>query len=93
MPGSDRVRAHVRVHGQVQGVFFRTETRDRARSRRVAGWVRNCPDGSLEAIFEGERDAVESLLRWAERGPAGARVDEVEVEWGNPAGERDFAVR
>jgi acylphosphatase len=81
------------VDGYVQGVFFRSETRDRARSRRLAGWVRNDPDGSLEAVFEGNRDAVESLLRWCERGPRGARVEDVRVDWEDPRGEEEFRIR
>jgi acylphosphatase len=87
------VRARARIRGRVQGVFFRSETEARARSRGVAGWVANRPDGSVEAVFEGSRDAVESLLRWCERGPSGAHVDDVQVEWEDPRGEAGFAVR
>jgi acylphosphatase len=83
----------VRVAGFVQGVFFRTETRERARSRSVAGWVRNEPDGSVEAVFEGDRDAVESLVRWCRQGPRGARVEDVRVEWEDPGGDEGFAIR
>jgi acylphosphatase len=85
-------RAHIRITGHVQGVFFRSDTRDRARSLAVAGWVRNLSDGSVEAVFEGRRDAVESLIRWCERGPRGARVDDVQVAWEDPRGEHGFAV-
>jgi len=87
------VRARVRVRGRVQGVFFRSETEARARSRGVSGWVANRPDGTVEAVFEGPRDAVESLIRWCERGPSGAQVDDVEVEWEDPRGDTGFAVR
>lgn len=93
MPEADRVRAEVRVVGHVQGVFFRTETVSRARSRGVAGWVRNEPDGSVRAVFEGARDGVESLVRWCREGPRGARVEDVRVEWEDPRGEDGFAVR
>jgi len=86
-------RAHVHVRGRVQGVFFRMETRDRARSLGLDGWVRNCPDGAVEAVFEGDRARVESMVGWCGRGPAGARVDDVDVKWEEPAGESGFAVR
>jgi acylphosphatase len=76
----------------VQGVFFRAETRDRARSLGLAGWVRNCPDGSVEAVFEGERDRVQSMVDWSRRGPPGASVDGVDVAWEEPEGEPDFRV-
>jgi acylphosphatase len=90
---SDAVRAHVRVEGHVQGVFFRSEARDRARSLGLAGWVRNLPDGAVEAVFEGGSDAVGSLVRWCERGPRGARVDDVRVRWEDPRREEGFAIR
>lgn len=86
-------RAHVRVRGSVQGVFFRVEARDRARSLGLAGWVRNEPDGAVEAVFEGERERVESLIEWCRRGPAGARVEDVDVTWEEPQGEEAFSIR
>ena len=86
-------RARVVIHGRVQGVFFRAETRDRARSLGLAGWVRNTGDGSVEAVFEGDRDRIESMLVWCRRGPSLAQVDTVDVDWETPAGERGFAVR
>jgi acylphosphatase len=86
-------RAQVIVHGAVQGVFFRVEARDRARSLGLGGWVRNLPDGSVEAAFEGEEDQVESMLGWCARGPAGAQVDDVQVTWVEPEGEGGFAIR
>jgi acylphosphatase len=76
----------------VQGVFFRVETRDRARSLGLGGWVRNTPDGGVEAVFEGDDERVESMVEWCRRGPAGARVEEVEVEWAEVRGERGFSV-
>jgi acylphosphatase len=85
--------AHVTIRGRVQAVFFRVEARDRARSLGLSGWVRNNPDGTVEAVFEGERERVESMLEWCRRGPAGAVVEEVEVEWEEPRGESGFAVR
>ena len=73
-------RARVHVRGRVQGVFFRVETRDRARSLGLSGWVRNSTDGSVEAVFEGEAERVQSMVDWCGRGPAGASVDSVDVE-------------
>jgi acylphosphatase len=75
----ERIRRRVKVHGEVQGVFFRDSTRRRAETHRVAGWVRNCPDGSVEAVFEGDPEAVEQLVEFCRRGPSRARVERVEV--------------
>jgi acylphosphatase len=86
-------RARVIVRGRVQGVFFRAEASAHARSLGVVGWVRNRPDGVVEAAFEGQTDAVESMLRWCEQGPTGARVDAVEVTWEEPVGDAAFEVR
>ena len=73
------VRKRVIVHGRVQGVFFRDTTRRMAESRGVAGWVRNNPDGSVEAAFEGPADAVDAMVRYVHEGPRGAGVDRVDV--------------
>jgi acylphosphatase len=86
-------RVHVRVRGAVQGVFFRVEARDRASSLDVGGWIRNLPDGSVEAIFEGDPERVESMVDWCSRGPSGARVEAVESSWEEPQGEHGFDVR
>lgn len=72
-------RRRVLVHGRVQGVFFRDTTRRMARQRGVAGWVRNRDDGALEAVFEGEREAVDAMVAFAREGPRGAAVERVEV--------------
>jgi acylphosphatase len=85
-------RAKVIVRGSVQGVFFRAEARDRARSLGLAGWVRNVPDGTVEAVFEGEDERVKSMVEWCSRGPAGARVEKVDVDWSEPEGEQGFAI-
>lgn len=77
----DLVRARLRIYGRVQGVFFRSTMREVASELGVSGWVRNVPDGSVEAVVEGERSKVEELIRWARRGPPLARVERVEVEW------------
>jgi acylphosphatase len=86
-------RVRVRVRGRVQGVFFRAETRARAESLGVAGWIRNAADGSVEAVFEGPDEHVESLLAWCRRGPAGAFVEGIETAREQPAGEVGFQVR
>ena len=88
------IRKRVIVHGRVQGVFFRDSTRARAREAGVAGWVRNCADGTVEAVFEGPEDAVERLVRWMHEGPRGAAVSRVEVSEGDePEGIAGFEVR
>lgn len=76
----------------MQGVFFRGEAQARARSLNVAGWIRNERDGSVRAVFEGERAQVESMVAWCGRGPTGAIVDEVETVWGTPEGLTGFRV-
>ena len=81
------------VHGHVQGVFFRTTTARRAVERGVAGWVRNNPDGTVEAVFEGDPDAVEPMVRFAHEGPRGAIVERVEVTEEEPEGLTRFSVR
>jgi len=75
------LRAHVIVHGLVQGVWFRASTRDEAVRLCVSGWVRNLPDGSVEAVFEGEKKKVEEIVGWCHRGPSGAKVSKVEIAW------------
>ena len=90
---SEPTRARVRISGRVQGVFFRAEARDRARSLGLSGWVRNAHDGSVEAEFEGPADRVGSMVDWCSRGPALAAVEDVAVEWEEPRGERGFEIR
>ena len=92
MPDDARVRARVIVRGHVQGVFFRADTQERARSLGVDGWARNEPDGAVQAVFEGLRDRVESMVEWCRRGPRGARVEHVEVTWEEPEGLSGFRV-
>ena len=81
------------VSGLVQGVFFRAETARHARSRGVGGWVRNLPDGRVEAVFEGPEFAVQAVVDWVRRGPRGAAVTSVDVEWGDARGEQGFRIR
>lgn len=87
------VRRRVVVHGRVQGVFFRDTIRERARAHGVAGWVRNNRDGSVEALFEGDPDAVARLVRFCETGPPRAEVDRVEVVEEEAEGLEGFQVR
>lgn len=87
-------RAHMHIRGRVQGVFFRGSMCQEARRFGVLGWVRNCPDGSVEAVAEGSRAAVDRLIVWAHQGPPGALVTDVEVRWEAERGEfTDFATR
>jgi acylphosphatase len=74
-------RVHVIVRGQVQGVYFRASTRDRARRLGLSGWVCNCPDGSVELIAEGKKETLEQLVTWCHSGPRGAVVTDLNVEW------------
>ena len=86
-------RRHVVVHGRVQCVFFRDSTQKEASSRGLAGWVRNRDDGTVEAVFEGDPDAVEALVEFCRSGPSRADVDRVEVDEEEPEGLKDFDVR
>ena len=86
-------RRRVIVRGHVQGVFFRETTKRRAAAAGVSGWVRNQPDGSVEAVFEGDREDVDRLVAFVRDGPRGARVDRVDVEAEEPEGLDGFAIR
>lgn len=84
----------MRISGLVQGVGFRFAAVARARSLGLGGWVSNRTDGSVEAVFEGDDEAVASMVAWCEHGPRGAEVRDVEVRWREPEGvSRDFGVR
>ena len=87
------IRRRVVVRGHVQGVFFRDSVRRRADQHGVAGWVRNCGDGSVEAAFEGDAEGVEALVRYSRSGPRGADVESVEVTAEDPRGEHGFTVQ
>ena len=87
------IRRRVVVHGNVQGVFFRDSTEKEANSRGVAGWVRNRDDGTVEAVFEGDDDAVDALVEFCRSGPSKADVERVEVEEEDPEGLDGFSVR
>ncbi len=87
-------RLHVVIDGIVQGVFFRASTREEARVLGLSGWVRNCFDGNVEAVFEGERGNIEQILKWCRIGPPGAKVINIKSNWETPTGEFDtFSIR
>ena len=87
------IRRRAIVHGRVQGVFFRDTMRRMAQSHGVAGWVTNRPDGTVEAVFEGEPEDVESMLSFSREGPRGAAVERVELIEEEPEGLSGFAIR
>lgn len=87
------VRKRCIVSGRVQGVFFRDTCRHLARREGVAGWVRNAPDGTVEAAFEGPAEAVDRMVVWMRLGPPDARVDGMQVFDEAPRGDTRFAVR
>jgi len=86
-------RRRVIIRGVVQGVFFRATCAEEARARGVSGWVANRPDGSVEAVFEGDEAAVTALVEWSHSGPPYAVVSDVEVSQEAPRGESSFTVR
>ncbi len=90
---SDSSRKHVVVHGGVQGVFFRDSARAEAERQGLAGWVANRDDGAVEAVFEGNPQAVERLVDWCRSGPNSADVESVEVDEEEPEGIFGFEIR
>ncbi|HAW49878.1 TPA: acylphosphatase [bacterium] len=74
---------HILVSGLVQGVFFRANTKDVARSLGLVGWVRNLKNGKVEVYAEGKEEDIKRLVEWCRRGPRGARVSDIKVEYGN----------
>ena len=85
MPESGK-RLEVMISGRVQGVWFRGSTQEMALSLGLAGWVRNLPDGRVQAVFEGPAPTLERMLAWCHQGPPHARVDRVEYNWSEAAG-------
>ncbi len=86
-------RRRIVAHGRVQGVFFRDSTRRLAQSRGIAGWVRNREDGTVEAVFEGDAEAVQAMVDAVRRGPGRAEVSRVDVSEEPPEGLEGFEVR
>ena len=89
----EEIRAHVFVSGIVQGVGYRYSTAQQAKYLGVSGWVRNLPDGRVEAVFEGTQDIVEEMIRWCHQGPSAAVVKDVVVEYETPERLRGFEMR
>lgn len=90
----EHVRIRLEISGRVQGVGFRHHTRHEALKLGLKGWVRNLPDGRVEALLEGEPAEVSQMIAWCRRGPSGARIDALEEFVEEPTGEFDsFAVR
>ena len=83
----DQARVHLTIEGQVQGVFFRYSAVEEAVRLRLRGWVRNCPDASVEVVAEGQRKKIEYLIRWCHHGPPGAHVHNVRIQWEDYRGE------
>ena len=88
-----RIRAHVYVSGKVQGVYYRANTREKAREVGIDGWVRNLDDGRVEAVFEGDEWSVQEVLDWCHTGSPAAHVEDVDAEFEDPQGEDGFRVR
>jgi acylphosphatase len=86
------IRRRVVAHGRVQGVFFRDTCRHLATKAGVGGWARNLPDGTFEAVFEGEPEAVDFMVAWSRHGPSKARVDTLDVYDEQPDGMTTFTV-
>ena len=90
----DSAQLHLNIRGRVQGVFYRASARAEASRLGLTGWVRNCPDGSVELLAQGPRPLCEELLRYCHEGPPGARVEEIDVSWSEASGEySSFDVR
>ncbi|MEJ2716709.1 MAG: acylphosphatase [Deltaproteobacteria bacterium] len=81
------IRRRVLISGIVQGVFFRASTRDAAQRVGVHGWVRNLPDGRVEAVFQGSPNQVAAAIEWCRRGPPGSRVERIEILEEEPSGQ------
>jgi acylphosphatase len=88
-----KLNVHVVVSGQVQGVWFRASTKQKAEELGLTGWVRNNPNGCVEAIFEGEEELVNKIIDWCYNGPPMAKVDNVEVKKQKTVGFKDFSIR
>jgi acylphosphatase len=89
----EKTRAHVFIRGKVQGVYFRQNTKQVATRHRVTGWVCNLSDGSVEAVFEGDKMDVNEVIEWCHIGPSNSRVDDVDVRFEKYSGEfESFAI-
>ena len=93
MANGEKERAHVYISGNVQGVFFRGSTSEKAQELGLNGWVENMSDGRVEALFEGPSDAVQKMLDWCKEGPTYAEVEDVDTEHEEPEDLQGFEVR
>ena len=84
---NNKARVHLLIHGRVQGVFFRYETKKTAESLDLTGWVKNNPDNTVECVAEGEKDKLEKLVKWCNEGSDSAKVEKVDVKWTDYKGE------
>ncbi len=85
---------HIVIEGRVQGVFFRSSTRSESCKLGLTGWVINCPDGRVEAVFEGNINKIEQIIEWCKKGPPGAVVENVETVWEQATGEYEsFSIK
>lgn len=88
------IRARLVIHGRVQGVFYRASCRAEAQARGLVGWVRNRPDGTVEALLQGPEEKVQDMIRWCYAGPPGARVSKIDVTHESPGDDlREFRIR
>ncbi len=83
----ESVQIRLNIRGRVQGVFYRVSARQEALRLGLTGWIRNCPDGTVELLAQGPRALCDELLRYCHEGPPGASVDEIDVSWGEPSAE------
>ena len=89
----EKSRAHILINGRVQGVFFRASTQETARNLGLKGWVRNLPDGNVEAVFEGPSKKVKEAVQWCYKGPPGSSVSKIDEKWSKHTGEfKDFSI-
>lgn len=90
----EKIRAHIFVSGRVQGVFFRQNTQKKAKDLGLTGWVRNLPDGRVEAVFEGPKEKVEEMIEWTRKSPMISRVDNIDISWEEYQAEfNDFEIK
>ncbi|HVD07983.1 MAG TPA: acylphosphatase [Nitrososphaeraceae archaeon] len=90
----ESISVRLLVRGKVQGVYFRFNLQQVAMKNSVVGWVRNLPDGNVEALLEGNKEDVNQVVRWSKIGPENARVDEVKMDYGQYTGKyKDFIIR
>lgn len=86
------MRAHIKVFGKVQGVFFRGSAKIKAEEFAVIGWVKNCDDGSVEVMAQGEKKQVDQFIKWCKKGPPFAKVEKVEVDFRQDEDFPDFSI-